>query len=163
MIFIMAWIRLLSLTMRISWRSEYEHSTAMHFPETCGAWALESGCTRVSVYSSGCVDEQDIPDNRQVIFYVEPNMAAGSKSSIYDRVNKHIEACVSELDGSYYMGDEQLFNLEEAALGRTLHWSLSSFVWGFISDIYVKYEPWENSYESDPRRIPSYFAITIQN
>ena len=67
---------------------------------------------------------------------------------------------MGELEGIRYMGDTDVEDLYEQSEGMTLHYTINSFVWGFIYDIYLKYEPYTNSY--DPTST-NFFAVTIQS
>ena len=42
---VLAIVRLISLFRRVKWRADLDDK----FPENCGSWAVEHGCTRVTL------------------------------------------------------------------------------------------------------------------
>mmetsp|Transcript_34746 Transcript_34746/g.45714 ORF Transcript_34746/g.45714 Transcript_34746/m.45714 type:complete len:80 (+) Transcript_34746:339-578(+) len=62
---IMAFLRVLSLTMHSGWRSELGDA----FPEDCGSWAKDDGCTRIEAHADRCVRPEIIPDQFEIVFY----------------------------------------------------------------------------------------------
>ena len=56
--------RLLSLVMRASWRDDLDGK----FPEACGDWAADMGCTRVTLEKAGCTRPEEIVDENSLVF-----------------------------------------------------------------------------------------------
>ena len=157
----MAIIRILALSMRFRWREPYENES-FNFPTSCGTWTTIDGCTRVSIYDDGCEEEGQIPSIAQNVFYVKAleDEDYDGYWHKFERLNHNIDVCVGELEGIRYMGDTSVDELFEQSEGMTLHYTINSFVWGFIYDIYLMYEPYTNSYDPSSS---NFFAVTIQS
>ena len=128
-IFAMAVMRAVSLTVHMSWFKEHESS----FPTACPDWANEIGCTRVTLDQNDCVNVGNIPEQRQIIFEFsgEDEFKRGPERQLYMR----IEECVYDLAGAKFMGEKGLKNIKQN--GDSLHFSFNDAFWGFIQDIYI--------------------------
>ena len=62
----MVFSRLISLLRRIRWRNDLGNE----FPEACGDWAENRGCTRVTLNEDGCTRAEDIAMENSLIFNV---------------------------------------------------------------------------------------------
>ena len=60
----LAIIRIIALTSRMSWRE----SVNGNFPTACGDWAEANGCTRISLYETGCTRPESIPTENSIVF-----------------------------------------------------------------------------------------------
>ena len=65
---VLAIIRIVSLFRRITWRVDVKE--ANDFPSGCGSWAVEKGCTRVTLEAGDCVRAKDISTDNSLIFDV---------------------------------------------------------------------------------------------
>ncbi len=61
---VLAFVRIVALFRRIKWRNNLDSE----FPDNCGSWSLDHGCTRVTLEASGCVREKSIADSNSLIF-----------------------------------------------------------------------------------------------
>ena len=121
---VLGFVRLISLFRRVKWRGDLDDK----FPAACGDWAVEKGCTRVTLEKSGCVREKSIPDQNALIFNIN-----------VDRVlNTQIEQCVETLEGAKLMHPDDLSG--DNTHGGLIHVSFNSALFGFIDDMYMATE-----------------------
>ena len=117
----MSFARLISLFRRVKWRNDLDGQ----FPEACGSWAQEHGCTRVTLESSGCTRPKEISKNNSLIFDIN-----------VDRIlNTQIDACVKTIDGAKLMSPSDLKTSDEH--GQLIHVAFNSAFFGFIDDMYL--------------------------
>ena len=114
-------VRLISLFRRVKWRADLDDK----FPDACGDWSVEHGCTRVTLEESGCVREKDIPSHNSLIFNI----------SVDRLLNTQIEQCVDSLEGAKLMHPSDLS--EDNDHGGLIHITFNSALFGFIDDMFM--------------------------
>ena len=61
---LLGFIRIFALCRRIEWRNDLENM----FPDACGSWAIENGCTRVTLLETGCTRQDEIASENSLVF-----------------------------------------------------------------------------------------------
>ena len=122
----MAFARLVSLLRRIRWRNDLDGK----FPNSCGSWSEDSGCTRVTLESSGCTRAKDITSHNSLIFDV----------NVDELLNTQIKECVNGIEGAKLMFPRDLDSSNE--YDQLIHVTFDSALFGFIDDMYMITEPY---------------------
>ena len=124
---LLASLRFYALVAQSGWRNGLGSS----FPAACGDWAINAGCTRVSLDSAGCTRPIDIPTENSLVFNTLNTDLA---------LNKEIAVCIDSVPGAKIMSPSDLES--SSANSVTVHVSVNSAVFGFIDDMYIISEPY---------------------
>ena len=121
----MFFARLVSLLRRIKWRNDLDGK----FPDACGSWSEEKGCTRVTLEASGCVRQKEIPTENSLIFDIN-----------VDRLlNTQIKDCVDGIRGAKLMSPPHLDNSDDS--NQLIHVTFNSALFGFLDELYGSLHP----------------------
>ena len=114
-------IRIFAFSMRSGWRSDLGSS----FPDACGSWAIDSGCTRISLYENSCTRPESITTENAIVL----------KSNNDQLINGIIARCIDDLSGAKLMSPD---NFADSFInGKTIHVTVNSFFFGFLDDLYI--------------------------
>lgn len=122
----LAFVRVYALCDHMGWRSNVEGQ----FPTNCGYWAIDNGCTRVSLEQSGCTRPLGIVTENSVIFQTKDD----------EDLNHNIAICINKLTGAKLIGPEGLS--ESIGTKQLVHVAINSVIFGFIDDLYLMTYPY---------------------
>ena len=117
----MAFVRLICLFRRIEWRNDLGNT----FPASCGDWASEHGCTRVTLEADGCMRPGSITTSNSLVF----------DENVDRLLNTQIEMCINTLDGAKLMNPDNLSKMDTH--NNLIHVTFNSAIFGFLDDMYI--------------------------
>ena len=140
----LAFVRMIALFRRIKWRNSLDDT----FPTACGDWAIEHGCTRVTLEQAGCTRPRDIATSNSIVFNV---------NNVDRLMNSQIAQCIDSIKGAKLMHPGNLSTMDTH--NELIHVTFNSAIFGFIDDMFMI----SNEYLASGATIPISRKLSLQS
>lgn len=96
----------------------------MSFPDSCGSWAEDDGCTRIVWDAKGCVRYETVDHNYNTVFNVNAF-----------KMNEQLKICLYEDNATLQYPEQGFGDMNEYI--SFIHVTYSTSVFGLLDDMFL--------------------------